>query len=171
MSIRFFFTSNPNITNATQKNDLKTHQKRNTCGQNFDITKLMAPYQTSICVRGPPSPQPPPPPREPPPAPCVPMLNSSSIQSFNNANTNTSYPTVSQPLPSGTTVRTPGMPSIPPSPHHDLSRMSDSVPNSPVDLMTHRHQFVPFPGGGGDVNMIPNYPNHYQQPKVDMCNQ
>ncbi|KXJ80578.1 hypothetical protein RP20_CCG024353 [Aedes albopictus] len=161
-----------------QKNDLKTHQKRNTCGQNFDITKLMAPYQTSICVRGPPSPQPPPPPREPPPVPCVPMLNPSSIQSFNTtttSNANPVYPTVAQPLPSGTTVGTPGMASIPPSPsHHDMSRLSDSVPNSPVDLMTHRHPFVPFPGGGGDVvNMMPNYPNHYQQPKVDidMCNQ
>lgn len=67
------------------------------------------------------------------------------------------------------------MPSVPPSPHHDLNRMSESVPNSPVDLMTHRHPFAPFPGGGGVGggvgNMIPNYSIPYQQPKVDMCNQ
>ncbi|XP_065090384.1 zinc finger protein 572-like isoform X2 [Ochlerotatus camptorhynchus] len=154
-----------------QKNDLKTHQKRNTCGQNFDITKLMAPYQTSICVRPQPHPVPPPP-REPP-APPVPVASSTvviapTIQPY--ANTNSVYSTVTQPMTSGGTAGTPGMPSVPPSPHHDLSRMSDSVPNSPVDLMTHRHPFAPFPGGGVG-NMMPNYSNPYQQPKVDMCNQ
>uniref|UniRef100_A0AAG5D7G2 Protein krueppel n=1 Tax=Anopheles atroparvus TaxID=41427 RepID=A0AAG5D7G2_ANOAO len=36
-----------------QKNDLKTHQKRNICGQNFDMSKLLAPYPTSICIKSP----------------------------------------------------------------------------------------------------------------------
>uniref|UniRef100_A0A182ILF5 C2H2-type domain-containing protein n=1 Tax=Anopheles atroparvus TaxID=41427 RepID=A0A182ILF5_ANOAO len=35
------------------KNDLKTHQKRNICGQNFDMSKLLAPYPTSICIKSP----------------------------------------------------------------------------------------------------------------------
>ncbi|XP_058126618.1 zinc finger protein 182-like [Anopheles ziemanni] len=36
-----------------QKNDLKTHQKRNNCGQNFDMSKLLAPYPSSICIKSP----------------------------------------------------------------------------------------------------------------------
>ncbi|XP_053666972.1 zinc finger protein 260-like [Anopheles marshallii] len=37
----------------SQKNDLKTHQKRNSCGQNFDITKLQASYPRTICIKSP----------------------------------------------------------------------------------------------------------------------
>uniref|UniRef100_A0A1S4GZE8 Uncharacterized protein n=2 Tax=Anopheles gambiae TaxID=7165 RepID=A0A1S4GZE8_ANOGA len=37
-----------------QKNDLKTHQKRNICGQNFDVEKLLAPRPTTICIKSPP---------------------------------------------------------------------------------------------------------------------
>lgn len=36
-----------------QKNDLKTHQKRNSCGQNFDIAKLQASYPRTICIKSP----------------------------------------------------------------------------------------------------------------------
>uniref|UniRef100_A0A182TSN8 C2H2-type domain-containing protein n=1 Tax=Anopheles melas TaxID=34690 RepID=A0A182TSN8_9DIPT len=36
------------------KNDLKTHQKRNICGQNFDVEKLLAPRPTTICIKSPP---------------------------------------------------------------------------------------------------------------------
>ncbi|KFB43023.1 zinc finger protein 28 [Anopheles sinensis] len=36
-----------------QKNDLKTHQRRNNCGQNFDMSKLLAPYSSSICIKSP----------------------------------------------------------------------------------------------------------------------
>ncbi|XP_055541878.1 zinc finger protein 497-like [Wyeomyia smithii] len=146
-----------------QKNDLKTHQKRNTCGQNFDITKLMAPYQPSICVRpqtqSQQSSQ-----RELPPPP-VPVSTSvatavpSSSQAYND--TNTAY-SVSHPTVSGSIGQ-----NIPPSPHHELGGISDSVPNSPVDLMTHRHQFGVFPNSMG----VPVFSNSYQQPKVDMCNQ
>ncbi|XP_053695157.1 zinc finger protein 182-like [Sabethes cyaneus] len=146
-----------------QKNDLKTHQKRNTCGQNFDITKLMAPYQPSICVRPQVPPQPIPQ-RELPP-PSVPVTTSavtavpSSSQAYNN--TNSAY-TIAQPTIGGGIGQ-----SITPSPHHDLGGMSDSVPNSPVDLMTHRHQFGVFSNAMG----VPVFPNSYQQSKVDMCNQ
>lgn len=135
----------------------------------------MAPYQTSICVRQQ-NPTMPPPLMEPlNPTVSVPsstVVVAPTIQSY--VGTNSAYPTVTQPLNSGETVGTPSMPSVPPSPHHDLSRMSESVPSSPVDLMTHRHPFAPFPGSGvgsGIGNMIPNYSNPYQQPKVDMCNQ
>ncbi|XP_058819156.1 zinc finger protein 569-like [Topomyia yanbarensis] len=148
-----------------QKNDLKTHQKRNTCGQNFDITKLMAPYQPSICVRPQHAPQAAPK-RELPPPP-VPVSASTAGPSVSQSyhNTNPTY-SVAQPMTSGMVSGIDSGHSIPPSPHHDLSRMSDSVPNSPVDLMTHRHQFGAFPG-----HMVPGFPNPYQQPKVDMCNQ
>uniref|UniRef100_A0A2M4BLS2 Putative c2h2-type zn-finger protein n=1 Tax=Anopheles marajoara TaxID=58244 RepID=A0A2M4BLS2_9DIPT len=37
-----------------QRNDLKVHQKRNTCGQNFDVSKMISP-KVSICVVSPPS--------------------------------------------------------------------------------------------------------------------
>ncbi|ETN61555.1 hypothetical protein AND_006782 [Anopheles darlingi] len=37
-----------------QRNDMKIHQKRNTCGQNFDLSKLISP-KVSICVVSPPS--------------------------------------------------------------------------------------------------------------------
>ncbi|XP_050084382.1 zinc finger and SCAN domain-containing protein 2-like [Anopheles aquasalis] len=37
-----------------QRNDLKIHQKRNICGQNFDVSKMISP-KVSICVVSPPS--------------------------------------------------------------------------------------------------------------------
>ncbi|XP_052894617.1 zinc finger protein 585B-like [Anopheles moucheti] len=37
----------------SQKNDLKTHQKRNSCGQNFDIAKLQTSYPRTICIKSP----------------------------------------------------------------------------------------------------------------------
>uniref|UniRef100_A0A182K2D9 C2H2-type domain-containing protein n=1 Tax=Anopheles christyi TaxID=43041 RepID=A0A182K2D9_9DIPT len=36
-----------------QRNDLKSHQKRNICGQNFDVAKLLAPRPTTICIKSP----------------------------------------------------------------------------------------------------------------------
>uniref|UniRef100_A0A182VU69 Protein krueppel n=1 Tax=Anopheles minimus TaxID=112268 RepID=A0A182VU69_9DIPT len=36
-----------------QKNDLKTHQKRNSCGQNFDIGKLQPSHPRTICIKSP----------------------------------------------------------------------------------------------------------------------
>ncbi|XP_055635748.1 zinc finger protein ZFP2-like [Toxorhynchites rutilus septentrionalis] len=141
-----------------QKNDLKTHQKRNTCGQNFDITKLMAPYQPSICVR--PKPTPPTPPQRDMngPVPVTASVTAPISQAYNNSSSTYS---VAQ-----SSVGCNDVQSVPQSPHHDLSRMSDSVPSSPVDLMTHRYPFGHYPG-----SMVPNFPNPYQQPKVDMCNQ
>uniref|UniRef100_A0A182NP50 C2H2-type domain-containing protein n=1 Tax=Anopheles dirus TaxID=7168 RepID=A0A182NP50_9DIPT len=43
---------------ASKKNDLKTHQKRNICGQNFDITKLLASHPRTICIKSPPRTEP-----------------------------------------------------------------------------------------------------------------
>ncbi|KAL9706648.1 hypothetical protein quinque_010166 [Culex quinquefasciatus] len=156
-----------------QKNDLKTHQKRNTCGQNFDITKLMAPYQPSICVRAPPPAQPkkhsksraapaPAAPEPPPPQPQTSIPSTSQHQNqqqlpYSNASTY-SVPMQQQ---SPALVGTHSCVSQSPS-HHELSRMSDSVPNSPVDLMT-RHQA--FGGGGafpgGMVGPSGNFSNPY----------
>ncbi|XP_049278655.1 zinc finger protein 432-like [Anopheles funestus] len=36
-----------------QKNDLKTHQKRNSCGQNFNIAKLNTSHPRTICIKSP----------------------------------------------------------------------------------------------------------------------
>uniref|UniRef100_A0A1Q3FWB0 C2H2-type domain-containing protein n=1 Tax=Culex tarsalis TaxID=7177 RepID=A0A1Q3FWB0_CULTA len=140
-----------------QKNDLKTHQKRNTCGQNFDITKLMAPYQASICVRAPPPAQPKkpksraaPPPTAPEPPPQTPTSIPSSSQHQQLPYSNPATYSVPMPQQQQQQLQSPVSVSQSPS-HHELSRMSDSVPNSPVDLMTsHRHPAFggAFPGAG-----------------------
>lgn len=133
----------------------------------------MAPYQPSICVRAPPPAQPkkhsksraapaPAAPEPPPPQPQTSIPSTSQHQNqqqlpYSNASTYSVPMQQQSPALVGTHSSVSQSPS-----HHELSRMSDSVPNSPVDLMT-RHQA--FGGGGafpgGMVGPSGNFANPY----------
>ncbi|XP_055590599.1 zinc finger protein ZFP2-like isoform X2 [Uranotaenia lowii] len=138
-----------------QKNDLKTHQKRNTCGQNFDVTKLMTPHQTSICVRQP-SPVPISKSKLPKnqlstsPPPLVPSITPPTHQQLPPPYENNS---INYSAPSSTVTMIPSLnenvSSISPAAvqQHQQDQMSvGSVPGSPINFKNQRQQFDTFSG-------------------------